>query len=316
MTEQPTSGSASAQLKQMVTDRLNLGLGLAAKAAGQQAGTMAQAVRQTGEEMRQQGQEGQGKIADRIAQPIQRVSANLSQADPKVSSDVKALKPKLTQQVQQVKTQAASQLKDQTQTRTTAAAQGAGALTQGVRQVGQQLRAQGQQTPALVMDALAEKMEPVAGYLNTTDPDKLRSDVAAYRQKAQLKVSNAVDTVNRKQQAATAKGTQAVKSAASRVRSQPALPIAAGAVSLALVARRMRKNKAAKQQGPESPELHVDLQGLPASQFDTTEIVPGQPAEDLQFLTRAQLRDRATSAGLEVSPDMSKNELINALQSR
>lgn len=44
MTEQPVSaqGSAGAQLKQLLTDRVNQGLGVAAKAAGQQAGAMAQ----------------------------------------------------------------------------------------------------------------------------------------------------------------------------------------------------------------------------------------------------------------------------------
>lgn len=93
------------------------------------------------------------------------------------------------------------------------------------------------------MDALAEKMEPVAGYLDTTDPDKLRSDVTAYRKKVQLKVSSAADTVNRKQQAAAGKATQAVKKTATRVRNKPALPIA-GALSItALAAFRMRKSK-------------------------------------------------------------------------
>lgn len=80
-------------------------------------------------------------------------------ANPAVSSDVKELKPKLSAQAQKLKAQAGSRIKAQTQTRTTAAAKGVTATTQGVRQVGRQ----GQLTPALVMDALAEKMEPVAG---------------------------------------------------------------------------------------------------------------------------------------------------------
>jgi len=103
MTEQQATGTASSQLKDLMMQRLNQGLGLAAKAAGQQAGSVAQAVRQTGEEMRQQGQDGQGKMADRIAQPIQRLSGNISQANPDVSSDVKGLKPKLSGQAQQLK---------------------------------------------------------------------------------------------------------------------------------------------------------------------------------------------------------------------
>ncbi len=310
MTEQQSSGSASAQLKQLMTERLNQGLGMAAKAAGQQAGTMAQAVRQTGEEMRQQGQDGQGKMADRIAQPIQRLSGNLSQADPEVSSDVKQLKPKLTEQAQQLKVQASSRIKDQAQTRTTAAAEGVNAVTQGVRQLGEQLRGQGQQTPALVMDALAEKMEPVAGYLSTTDPDKLRSDVTAYRRRVQLKVTSAAEKVNRKQQAAAAKATQAAKTTATRVRNQPALPIA-GVLSIAVLAA-LRTRKSKEQPKPaEVPELQ-DLD----SQFDAALSVPAAPAADRWNLTRAQLRDEAAAAGLEVGPDMTKKELIDLLESQ
>lgn len=265
MTEQPATGTASSQLKDLIMQRLNEGLGLAAKATGQQAGTVAQAVRQTGEEMREQGQDGSGKTADRIAQPIQRLSGNLSQANPNVSSDVKALKPALSGQVQKLKAQAGSQITTQTQTRTTAAAKGVTAATQGVRQVGEQLRAQGQQTPALVMDALVERMEPVAGYLGTTDPDKLRSDVGASWKKAQQKVSSAAETVNRKQQVATAKANQAVKTTATRVRNKPALPIA-GAVSIvALVALRMRKSKS---KGQPTPVNVPEMQNVAVPQVD------------------------------------------------
>ncbi len=60
--------------------------------------------------------------------------------------------------------------------------------------------------------------------LTSTDPDKLRSDLAAYGRKAQTKLSSAANAVSRKQQAVTAKSTQAAKSTATRVRSNPALP--------------------------------------------------------------------------------------------
>lgn len=299
MTDNQTPGSASSQLKQLMVERVNQGLGMASKAVGQQAGVLAQSVRQTGEEMRQQGQDSQGMMADRIAHPIQRMSASFSQAQPEASSDVQQLKPKLTQQVKQIKTQAGSRIKGQAQTRTSAAAEGVNAITQGVRQVGEQLRAQGQQTPALFMDAVAEKLEPVAGYLSSTDPDKLRSDISAYRQKAQVKVSSAAET-------ATAKGTQAAKATATRVRSKPALPVAGALSIVALAALRMRKSKAQPQEVPEVPD----------SQFDRAVMVVEAPAEDLHNLTRAQLRDRAAAAGLDVGPEMTKSELIEALQGR
>lgn len=312
MTEQPVSaqGSAGAQLKQLLTDRVNQGLGVAAKAAGQQAGAMAQAVRQTGEEMRQQGQESQGKLADRIAQPVQRMSGTLSQANPQLTGDVKQLKPKLSQQAAQLKAQVGNQVKTQTQARVTHAGQGVTALTQGVRQAGEQLRAQGQQTPALVLDAVAEKVEPLGGYLSSADPDQLRSDIAAYGRRARTKLSSAANAVNRKQQAATAKGTQAAKETATRVRSNPALPIV-GVLAIGLLAARKRSQPGQPQDQQEP------LQALePPPSVSPAAVVPGAPEPDLENLSRAQLRERAAAAGIATEPDMTRNELIAALRNR
>lgn len=316
MTEQQMSaqGSAGAQLKQLMTDRLNQGLGLAAKAAGQQAGAMAQAVRQTGEQMRQQGQESQGKIADRIAQPVQRMSGTLSKAEPQLTGDVKQLKPKLSQQAQQLKAQAGNQIKTQMQTRATQASQGVNALTQGVRQAGEQLRAQGQPTPALVLDALAEKVEPLGGYLSSTDPEQLRSDIAAYGRRARTKLSSAAKTVNRQQQAATAKGTQAAKKTATRVRSNPALPIV-GVLAIGLLAARKRSQPGQPQQ-QEPPQASEPPQGLQPPSDSPAAVVQDAPEPDLENLSRAQLRERAAAAGIATEPDMTRNQLITALRNR
>lgn len=226
----------------------------------------------------------------------------------------------MKEQTQQLKAQAGSRLKTQTQTRTTAAADGVNAVTAGVRQVGEQLRAQGLQTPALVMDVLAERIEPVGGYLSSTDPEQLRSDVAAYRQKAQAKASSAAAKVNQKQQAATAKVTQAGKATATRVRNKPALPIAGALSIVALAAFRMRKSK-----GQPKPVDLLDvqevqdlqgqgLQDFAGPQFDAAVAAPGVSTDRLN-LTRGQLRDEATAAGLEVGPEMTKRELIDALDS-
>lgn len=316
MTEQqmPAQGSAGAQLQQLLTDRLNQGLGLAAKAAGQQAGAMAQAVRQTGEEMRQQGQESQGKIADRIAQPVQRMSGTLSQANPQLTGDVRQVKPKLSQQVQQLKAQAGNQIKTQTQTGATQAGRSVTALAQGVRQAGEQLRAQGQQTPALVLDALVEKVEPLGGYLTSTDPDKLRSDLAVYGRKAQTKLSSAANAVSRKQQAVTAKSAQAAKRTATRVRSNPALPTV-GVLAIGLLAARKRSQagQPQEQKPPQAPDSPQDME--PPSNSVALG-VQGAPGPGLENLSRAQLRDRAATAGIPTEPNMTRNDLITALQNR
>lgn len=301
MTEQqkPAQGSASAQLKELLTERVNQGLGLAAKAAGQQAGAMAQAVRQTGEEMRQQGDENQGRFADRIAQPVQRMSGTLSQANPQLTGDVKQLKPKVSQQAQRVKAQAGEQVKKQTQVRAGQAGQGVTALTKGVRQAGEQLRAQGQQTSALVLDALAENIEPLGDYLTTSDPDKLRSDLAAYGRKAQTKVSTAAQAVNRKQQAVTEKGTQAAKSTTSWVRSNPGLPIV-GALAVGLLAVRKLSKTGSRQGSQPSQALGQPPEGLEPPSDSAAAVLRGAPLE-LENLSRAQLRERAATAGIERS---------------
>lgn len=304
MTEQPrpAQSPAAAQLKQVLKDRMNQGVGLAAKAAGQQAGMLAQAVRQAGEEMRQQGQQNQGKVADGVAQPVQRLSGNLSQADPQqLTSNVKQLKPKLTQQAERLKVRAADQIKKQTGTRASQAGQGVTALTQGVRQTGQQLRAQGQEVPALVLDALAEKVEPLGGYLIAADADRLRSDMAAYGRQAKTKLSSATSTVSRRQQAATTKGTQALKQTASAVRRRPMLPVVGLVVGSILAAR--KRSKGGQPQVP-----------LAQSSDPNRGAVEGGAESDLRNLSRAELQQRAAAAGVSTDPNMTKNQLIEALR--
>lgn len=300
MTEQPisTEGSAASQLKHLLKDKMNQGVGLVAKAAGQQTGMVAQAVRQAGEGMRQQGQENQGRVADRVAQPVQRLSGNLSQADAQQLSDVKQVKPKLSQQTQQLKAQASNQIKTQTNTRATQAGQGVTALTQGVRQTGQQLRAQGQEVPALVLDALIEKVEPLGGYLTAADADKLRGDMAAYGRRVKSKLSSAASSVTRKRQAATEKGTEAAKQTASGVRRSPALPIVGFLAGSVLAARRRSKGG--------QPQTQAKAAG-------TSGATEGPPQLDPQNLSRAELHQRAESAGIPTDPNMTKSQLIDVL---
>lgn len=343
---QPTApqGTASAQLKQLLQERVNQGVSLAAKAAGQQTGSLAQAVRMTGEDMRQQGQEGQGKIADQIATPLQRWSGTLSQAQPEqLTSTVKDAKPALTQQAQQLKTQAGSQVKKQTQAQVTKAGQGVTALTQGVRQTSQQLRSQGQEVPALVLEAIVEKLEPLSGYLSTADADKLRGDVSVYGQQVKAKVSTAASkaasTLNRTQEKATAKGSQAAKQTATAVRSRPWIPLV-GVLAGGLFAAR-RRSKTAKPQLTSVPPVEPLGTDMPPVEPLGTEIPPVESLEtsslgtsslgtesfsdgatsvggvsemELQGLTRSELQQRAAAAGIATDPNMTISELIAALR--
>lgn len=127
---QPTGSAQTAvdQLKQLLKDRME----------------WAQAVRQAGEQMRQQGQENQGKVADRVAQPMQRLSATLSQFKPEtLNLDPKQIRPQLTSQAQQAKTKAGELVSSQVAARAGQAGEAVTALTAGVGVTGEQLRAQG-----------------------------------------------------------------------------------------------------------------------------------------------------------------------------
>lgn len=297
---QPTS--AAAQLKQLLEDKIKQGAGAAATFAGQQAGVMAQAVRQAGEEMRQQGQESQGKVADKVAQPVQRWSASLSTFDPQqLTLDPKQVKPQLTSQLQRAKTQAAEQLGQQVTSRTSQAGEAVTTLTGGIDQTGQQLRAQGQEVPALLLAVLVEKIKPLSGYLSSADATKIRTDLAAYGQQAKTKLSTAAGTVTSKQKAATAKSTQVVKQTASGFKQGPVLPaVGALVAAIAIAARRGTKSGSAPS-------------AVPAPDVSSMTVNGQSESEDLDALSRAELRKRAEAAGILVDPDMTKSALRDAL---
>ena len=263
---------------------------------------MAQAVRQAGEEMRQQGQENQGKLADKVAQPVQRFSASLTQFDPQqLEMDPKQVKPQLTSQLQKAKTQAAAQISQQVTSRTSQVGEAVTKVTDGIDKTSQQLRTQSQQVPALVLDLVVEKIKPLSGYLSSADSTKVRNDLAASRQQAKTKLSTAAGAVTSKQQAATAKGTQLVKQTASGFRQSPVLPaVGAALVAIGIAARRGTKSRPAA-----APAVAA---------LDDDNVTSGlSESEDLDALSRAQLRERAEAAGITTDPNMTKSDLRAAL---
>lgn len=309
---QPTGSAQTAvdQLKQLLTDRMNQGVGAATTLAGQQAGVMAQAVRQAGEQMRQQGQENQGKVADRVAQPMQRLSATLSQFKPEtLNLDPKQIRPQLTSQTQKAKTKAGELVSSQVAARAGQAGEAVTALTAGVGVTGEQLRAQGQEVPALIMDALVEKVEPLSDYLNSADLTKVRSDLAAKGRQAKVRPSSATGAVTRTQKTASAKSIQVVKQTASGFRQSPVLPaVGALAVAVALAARKGVKAGSVPTTAPAPAPIQVD--------GGTTSAGPEAgvtPASHLDGLSRSQLQDRAVAAGISVNPDMTKGQLRDLL---
>lgn len=304
MTEQ--SGTATAQLKQLLVERVKQGVGAAATLAGQQAGVMAQAVRQAGEQMREQGEEGQGKRADKVAKPVQQFSGSLSEYDAEtLNLDPKQVRPRLAAQLQKAKTQIGQQLGNHLSVRAAQAGQGVDAVTAGAGLVGEQLQADHQQVAALVVTAVVEKVSPVSTYLSSADPTKVRGDIAGLGRQGKTTVSSVAGAVSSKQQAAAAKGTQVVKQTGTGFRQSPFLP-ALGAVVVAVAVAARRGGKTSSAPSPATP-VAVDATvpaGVPA---------PPLPASDLDDLSRAQLRERAQAAGIATDANMSKNELRDLL---
>lgn len=312
-----TQGTAVDQLKQLLKDKVSQGAGAAATIAGQQAGVMAQAVRQAGEELRQQGSENQGKIADRVAQPVQRLSASLTHFDPQtLNLDPKQIRPQLTSQAQKVKARAGDTINTQVTTRAEQAGLAMTALTDGIGLTGEQLRAQGQQVPALVLDAFAEKLEPLADYIASANLSTVRTDLAVRGQQVKAKLSTAAGAVTKTQKKTSTKGLQVVKQTASGFRQSPVLPaVGALVVAVALAARKGVKAgstpKPTAEPAPKPTPPLVDGGTKTASPTTTSDI---KPASDLDGLSRSQLQERAMTAGISVHPEMTKSQLRDLLE--
>jgi len=80
----------------------------------------------------------------------------------------------------QAKEQGKSVLRSQVEERSSQAGQQLHSTVQDLRTIGEQLRSQGQETPAKIADQIAERGEHVAQYLRTTDGDRILRDVEQF----------------------------------------------------------------------------------------------------------------------------------------
>lgn len=305
LSAEPQPLSAEAQLKQLMSDRLHQGLSVAARTAGQQAGVLAQAVRQTGEAMRHTGEPGRGKVADQVAQPLQRLSGNLSHLDPQlVTIDIHQAKSKIAEQTQHTKQQVTAQLNVQVRTRTLKAGQALTAATQAAHITSRELRAQGQDVPALILDAALERIEPLESYLSTADADQLSTDAAHIGRQAQANLSRVAHTSRRGRDQAASRGAAIVKQAFAGVRRSPTLPILGAAIGIALAARLASSNASMPDEAVTAEVPEPQPEATPNPEGDT----PAE-GEDLHDLNKTQLRERASAAGHKTSSKMSKKQL-------
>jgi|SRR5215211_3317748 len=88
------------------------------------------------------------------------------------------------QQVQEkaqvVKSQVGDQLRSQVDQRSTQVGDQADSVGHALRQSGEQLRGEGKDTPAKLMDSAAEQIDRLGGYLRDADADRMLRDVESW----------------------------------------------------------------------------------------------------------------------------------------
>lgn len=88
------------------------------------------------------------------------------------------------QQVQQkageLKSQAGERLREQVDERSSQAGEQVGAVSQALRSSGEQLRDEGHDTPAKLIDGAAQRVDRVGSYLRDSNSDRILSDVESW----------------------------------------------------------------------------------------------------------------------------------------
>ncbi len=84
------------------------------------------------------------------------------------------------EKAQQAKGQASEKLREQVDQRSTQAGEQVQPMANALRKTGEQLRNEGNEQPAKVADAVAERIERLGSYLQEADSDRLLSDVEQF----------------------------------------------------------------------------------------------------------------------------------------
>ena len=93
-------------------------------------------------------------------------------------------KEKAKEKGQQLKSQVTERARQEAETRSSQAAQQVQSFAQTLRRSGSELRVQGQEGQATVLDQVAIRAEQLGGYLTEADPDRLLEDAKQYGSRA------------------------------------------------------------------------------------------------------------------------------------
>jgi hypothetical protein len=95
---------------------------------------------------------------------------------PDVKETATELVERAQDKTQEVREQARGLIREQTVTRSTQAGEKVQSIGQAIRQTSEQLRAQGEDVPARVMEQAAGRLDSVGSYLLSSDPDRILAD--------------------------------------------------------------------------------------------------------------------------------------------
>ena len=93
---------------------------------------------------------------------------------------VEEAKEKAKEKGQELRTQASERAREEVQSRASSAGEQLQSLSQTLRRTASELRTQGQEGQATVIDQIAIRAEKVAGYLSQSEPDQLVEDARQY----------------------------------------------------------------------------------------------------------------------------------------
>jgi cell division septum initiation protein DivIVA len=94
-----------------------------------------------------------------------------------MTSASEQVKERVQDAAQQAKGETREQLRSQVNTRSTQAGEQAGSIAEAMRRTSEQLRSEGKDSAAKVIDGVADRSERLGGYLTQADGDRILGDV-------------------------------------------------------------------------------------------------------------------------------------------
>ena len=115
--------------------------------------------------------------ADESSQTKGKAKAGAGQAKEKAKEGVQQAKGQVQETAQQAKGQARDRVRQQVDQRSVQAGDQARSMATAMRRTGEQLRTEGQEGPANIVEQVADRAERLGSYLSDTNADRILNDV-------------------------------------------------------------------------------------------------------------------------------------------